>query len=315
MVESPVTLEELLAAVPEEELPANRRQRRSKPRASGLAGCARAQTAYMLDEEPTNFGAEDAEFTAEQGRIMEEPMVRLLERAGLVVNYRQLCIGHEPCSDQHAAGPLNTPYTGHPDGGDLAGPEDRMQGLKWGVEFKHLGRWKYEGLFKNGLEVGAPDYLAQMVLYGSALQWDACLLMAVAQDASSTRSDATTNLRNKDPKTRWAEKEGWNPKFQLVAVDLREYRPLAKMLWNRAEWLGKMAGSIPNSDDVMKVVAREYDPTVTKPKWRMIGGERVQVDEPLFPCGYCEFLERCVDVGQMGERAPLLPFSIGDNPE
>ena len=268
----------------------------------------------MFDEEPTNIGDPDSKFTAEQGRIMEEPMVGLLHRAGLEVRRRQLCIGHEPCSAQHEAGPLNTPFTGHPDGGDLLGPEDRMQGLKWGVEFKHLGRWKYEGLFKKGLEEGAPDYLAQMVLYGTALQWDACLLLATAQDGSSTRSDATINLRNKDPKTRWAEKEGWNPKFQLVAVDIREYRPLAKMLWNRAEWLRKAVASV-GPDDVMKVVAREYDPAVTKPKWRMVDGARVSVEETLFPCGYCEFLERCVEVGQSGERAPLLPFSIGDNPE
>lgn len=293
-------------------LPENEKQARDKPRASGIASCAR-QIAYMMANVPeTNQGAVDSIITTEQGRIMEDLSVELINELGFQVINRQITL------------PADYPLTGHPDGEIVhnyfynahSEPKEMYDlldanGLKWGFEHKHLGRWAYEAVFKRGLEAAEPVYLAQAVAYGDALNWDAVMWVIMAQDASSTRSDATNNLKAKNPAVRWAISPDWNPKYQVFAMDLRPYKQtLAKRIRMRAEWFTKYVTEGKNPDEVI----REYDPDTTD-KNTFTPREDGTVERtvgPGFPCSHCEWLDRCVAAGQGKFGAPELPMNLSN---
>lgn len=269
----------------------NRQQRRLKPRASALASCARQQ-AYDMSATPhdpigtigSNI-AYDADLTAEQGRAFEDLMSRTLETMGVTVADRQIEL------------PEQYPVSGHPDGSLVLPTQVRQSGdvfreLKWGVEFKHLGRYGYLKTIKNGLRKAHPNYILQGGLYGDALGWDAVLFIVSSQDASSIRGEATASLRYKNPHARWAELIDWHPKLHMETLEIREVRsgllPIAKA---RARWLTEWAESGANAS----VVEREYDPTLGQ-----------------FPCTYCPYLSRCIVEGQGSKKAVELPFRQDD---
>lgn len=297
-------------------LPENLPQVRSKARASGIANCARQIAYYMANVPVTDEPREDSSVTTAQGRIMEDLSIDLIERTGKakVVN-RQISL------------PDDYPLTGHPDGElvfdyfynpHMTAPKEEYReldddGLKWGFEHKHPGRWAYEKMFKSGLEQGEPGYLAQAIAYADALGWDAVMWVIMAQDASSTASDATTNLRAKKPEVRWATRPDWNPKYQVYAMDMRPYKQtLAKRIRARGEWFIDWAADEPNPDDVM----REYDAeALTKSTYHAdADGNITRTEGPPFPCSHCPWLQRCLAVGQGSISAPSLPLKVGDLP-
>lgn len=283
------------------ELPENARQKREKPRASGIVNCARQVAWYMADVEATDESHPDTTLTTEGGRMYEDISIKVLEQMGIEVVDRQVSL------------PDDYPVTGHPDGKLIQlVPEsilDRRNpgGLVWGFEHKFLGRWGYEHLFQQGLEASKPEYICQTALYGDALGWDKALFVIVSQDASSTRSDARNNLKAKNPARRWAHDPDWNPKVQLHEVDIRPLKStLIPGLHARANWLSAVVEE--HDEEAGEATAREYDPTVTKEKAYAVDGEILWHEEPEFPCSYCPFLQRCLEVGQQGDFAPTLPF-------
>lgn len=296
MVEPLFTVADLLRAVNGlDDLPENRPQVRTKARASGIANCARQIAYYMTNTPATDPGRPDAKVTTEQGRIMEDLSIAIVEALGFEVVNRQIEL------------PEDYPLTGHPDG-EI--PTD--DGLKWGFEHKHLGRWAYEKVFKVGLERGEPGYLAQSIAYADALGWDAVMMVIMAQDASSTASDATQNLRAKNPAVRWAVRPDWDPKYQVIAMDMRPYKDgLAKRIRQRGEWFINWAEAEPDPD----AVVREYDAeSESKSTYFAEGDKVVRTNGPPFPCSHCPWLQRCLEVGQGTIGPPELPLKVGDEP-
>lgn len=273
-------------------LPENVRQERDRPRASSLAACARQQ-AYMMTgvvEDP--IGTEgsrirhDSALTSEQGRVFEEMMVRTFGTLGVTIEGRQKEL------------PLSYPVSGHPDGemlftSGISGKDDNpLSGYvpqKWGVEFKHLGRYGYLKTIKQGLRKAHPNYILQAALYGDALGWDAVMFVVSSQDASSISGEATASLRYKTPEARWAERIDWHPKLHVETMELVEVQGLLPIAKARARWLSQWK----RLDGIPKFVAREYDPTVDQ-----------------FPCNYCPYLARCKADGEGGDKAPELPFRM-----
>ncbi len=295
----------------------------SKPRASSLGSCARQQ-AYMmagtvhddLGSHEASARAIDGELTAEQGRMFEDLSVKVIEQMGLRVVDRQLCIGHEKCTPQSIQGPVDYPVSGHPDGrlardiGPMGQPMvDRIgeDELIWGWEHKHLGRYAYEKILKEGLMKAEPVFIMQGGMYAHALGWDADLFTIVAQDSASVRGDMTANLRAKNPAVRWATMPGINPKVNIIPIDMRPVKHgLVPMGLNRALWLSKWKTDSGDPKDV----AREYDPTVREMKWVADGeGGRTEVERAPFPCGWCPYLAKCLDAGSGGKAAPALPWT------
>ena len=282
-------------------LPENRPQPHPKPRASGIGSCARQQAYSMAATAVTNVRGNENDLTTEQGRIVDAGVTQpLFKPWGIEVVNTQISL------------PSEFPMTGHPDGelilADSLDPR-LADGLKWGYEHKNLGRWAYETVFKKGFEQGEPSYLCQTISYGMALEWDAAYVVALAQDASSTNSDARTNLKAKNPQERWANKEGWNPKLLVYGVDLRQYYPsLGKRLLQRAEWLTDWW----ENDREPAHVEREADPTNDSRDEYTVqpDGEIIRSSGPEFPCGWCPWLARCLADGAGGKVAPELPFTI-----
>lgn len=278
-------------------LPENAPQARSKPRASAIGACARQNAYMMLNTPVTNEGSDDSVLTAEQGRMFEDISVEVVRNLGYEVVDRQLAL------------PDDYPLSGHPDGrlvpieGDIEAWEKRNG--RWGFEHKHLGRWAYETVWKKGLQRAEPAYVAQTTMYADALGWDKVLYVIVAQDASSTRGDATANLRAKRPSMRWATINGWNPKVQVVALDCAALKHgLGKRLKQRAEWLSKVEAAAE--------VKREYNPEqLSHANYGTENGQVVKTMGPEFPCSYCEWYDRCIKDGSGGREAPALPFSMG----
>lgn len=278
-------------------LPENFVGERDKPRASGLGACAREQGYMMVGMEHDPIGEEgsarqtDQELTAEQGRMFEDLSISVIATMGFEVVDRQLAL------------PDDYPVTGHPDG-RLTGTTD---GLVWGFEHKHLGRWGYEAVLKEGLFAAEPGYVLQSALYGDALGWDAAQFVIVSQDSSSIRSDITANLRAKNPARRWSVYPGIHPKVTVVPVDLRPIKHgLVPAAHERAYWLTdwKLQDGDPAN------IAREFDPTARVLKWVADGdGGREQVEQAPFPCGYCPFLSKCLEDGPGGFAAPALPWT------
>ena len=309
-LQGPLSVEALLAAVkPAFELPENVVQPHLRPRASGLADCARAQaysmTAVVHDaiDVPGSRRGSELELTQEQGRAMEDVLTRLIEHeSGLLVVDRQIAL------------PEDYPVSGHPDGRLVhtgPWPDSTIHvlddGLVWGLDFKHLGRYGYTKTFKQGLEDAHPQYVLQMALYGDALGWDAAQLVIMGQDASAIRGDATANLRAKNPKYRWANQPGWHPKLLLPTLDLRPLKQtLIPVAHGRAKWLTEWR---EQSADPMDV-AREYDPDELTAKVAVVrdNGEVETITTPGFPCSYCPWLQRCRTDGPGGNPAPRLPF-------
>ena len=291
------------------QLPMNAVQTRSRPRASSLGACAREQGYMMAGVEHDPIGAEgsargtDGDLTAEQGRMFEDLSVRIIEGVGLSVVDRQIEL------------PDDYPVSGHPDGRLVQqkpdGQVQHIDGLIWGFEHKHLGRWAYEKIIKVGLFDAEPNYVLQSALYGHALGWDAALFVVVAQDSSSIRGDMTANLRAKNPATRWATGTKVHPKVNIVPVDLRPIKNgLVPMALDRAKWLSNWQ----ETDGDPANIAREYDPTVQESKWVADGnGDRMEVMRQPFPCGWCPWLTKCLEAGGGGNRAPGLPWTLEED--
>ena len=300
MLTPPLTAAQLMGAARDAfMLPENRPRPHPKPRASGIGSCARQQAYSMAGVEVNNGGNNagnpDGEITTEQGRIVDAEITqKLIVANGLQVVNTQISL------------PDEFPMTGHPDG-ELG----VLDGLKWGYEHKQLGRWAYETVFKKGFEEGEPAYLCQTVSYGMALGWDAVYIVCMAQDASSTRSDARQNLSSKNPKVRWANNPDWNPKYQVYGLDLRQYYPtLGQRLIQRAEWLTDWY----NNDGNPANVAREANPESTARDEYVVDakGDITRVPSPPFPCGWCPWMAACLADGNGGKSAPELPFDLMD---
>src|SRR3990167_2225966 len=128
-MELPFTADEFLAAVPATfARPENERQVRARPRASSLAGPARCQWYDMqgYEQETPYAGGPDMPLTQEQGRLVEDIVIAVLEHMGYTITNRQV----ELSSKSFA--------TGHPDGGTLTGP-NIPDDLVVGFECKHYG--------------------------------------------------------------------------------------------------------------------------------------------------------------------------------
>jgi hypothetical protein len=216
----------------------------------------------------------DGKFTQEQGRLAEDITVAGIGASGLVrVVNRQISL------------PDDFFVTGHPDGElEFYVPDqhiwDRLNGdyLKVGFEHKHYGRYAYTKIAKDGLVGGAPDVMAQIVLYGAALGWDACYVVITAQDASGVRFE----LRNKGIKD-------VNPKMMVFMVDLREHYDTIPLLQKRAEWFTNWA--------------------VTDGNPRNVAIEAKKVSMAAFPWGWSSYVSLAMQDGQSGESAPRPPFA------
>lgn len=289
-MELPLSVEQVLRGIhhaPEYSLPENEVQVRTKPRASGLLSDAR-EVAYAMAGFPVSDPPEDRDdrrdgkFTQEQGRLAEDITVAGIGASGLVrVVNRQISL------------PDDFFVTGHPDGEleyyrATAGSGMQMsagwfptndQGLKVGFEHKHYGRYAYTKIAKDGLVGGAPDLMAQIVLYGAALGWDACYVVITAQDASSVRFE----LRNKGIKD-------VNPKMMVFMVDLREHYDTIPLLQKRAEWFTQWATTDGNPRNVA------------------IEAKMSKVTKTAFPWGWSDYVSQAMADGQSGERAPTPPF-------
>ena len=289
-------------------LPENETRRRFKPRASSLNNCARQQAYYMhnvprTNKEEEDKGRRDNKVTAELGRMAEDLSVKTItgiksplvspEADGLAIRNRQISLPDDAC------------VTGHPDGevhqfkrGGTNEPTQYAEELhddkRWGFEHKLFGRYSYLKLFKLGLFKGAPNIIAQVVLYGYYLGWDAVNVVVLSQDASSMRGERTTSLRlhtkGKTPATRkrheWATRKDWNPKVLVYNLPTLStfYDGFIPQLQARA----KALTATTDPDEVI----READPSDSSP----------------FPCNYCDWKDRCIEVGPGSVGIPPTPL-------
>jgi len=289
--------------------------------------------APLPEKEPSG----DADLTAEQGRMAEDLTVALLKTKGIVVANRQIELPPEYPMEGHPDGQLVPEDEASWDdlcvvcgesylGGryEVYGPHDpnepdthRYQPVGWvaelttplndkdgvtGFEHKHLGRYGYETTFKKGFIEGEPGYTAQFVSYGDALKWDTAYVAVMAQDASSTRGDATANLRVKNKSLLWATRPDWNPKLLTFTFRMAQFQGLAGLVRSRAKWFMDWFAKDGDPDQVL----REEDPEALKQKWVAIDGEPTTLMLPTFPCSYCPWYERCVEAGQGKVAAPPL---------
>lgn len=334
MVKLPTVQDFVAASVGAFALDMNAPTERTKPRASGIGDCARKQAYSMRNVGATNGGSRDGALTTEQGRVIEDLSVALVQAASngeLVVANRQIEL------------PEHYLMTGHPDGqivpveaaswddscrtcgadprqnlcspdrtgheyravGWVAPHETTVDGKVVGFEHKHLGRYGFNSIFKEGFAAAEPGYYAQTLSYGDALGWDVVRVVVLAQDSSATQLEATTNLKAAKPKVRWAARDGWHPKLQMIDIDLGPTVNSQKRLRQRAQWLTDTLftkGKDPGQ------VKREADPlTLTKdnPVLQEDGTVEI-VYGPQFPCSHCPWLQRCLDDGEGKLKAPSL---------
>jgi hypothetical protein len=297
----PFSTEEFVDAAYELELDENKRMRRYVPRASSLGGCARKQAYYLMDVDPSNPQRDDdyrrnGVLTTEQGRYIEDlscDVISQIEAPGgahfAVVN-RQVQLPVGSLVSGHPDGELVVNY-GQGDGGSgPVGYGPMPDGMKWGFEHKHLGRYSYMDLFKNGY-ASNKEYWNQLLLYGYYLDWDAVLVCVLAQDQSGIRQEKNEALRrlktSKNPGYyRWAESPTFDTKVQLHAFYLRpHYVASIPRLEERARWLATV--------DRPQGVAREADAIKVNPR-----------GNPAFPCGFCDYADRCIADGPGTEVAP-----------
>ena len=311
----------------------NAPQARSKPRASGIGDCARKQAYSMANAGVTNRKNRDGALTTEQGRVIEDLSVELIRAASngsLVVANRQVELPPDYVMTGHPDGQVvpieaawwdyscrtcgvdgrlslcSPPTNGHAYSavGWQAPLDTRVDGRVVGFEHKHLGRYGFNSIFKAGFAQAEPSYYAQTLSYGDALGWDQVKVIVLAQDSSSTQSDATMNLKYKNPKVRWAHREDWNPKLQIIDIDLRPLPLAQKRIRMRAEWLTNVFESGADPD----TVAREHDPTDLVKDTPVVLADGTIGTEwgPDFPCSHCPWLQRCLDDGNGGKPAPVL---------
>ena len=291
---SPVSRDEILRAFGATfTRPENKRQHAIKPRASSLGHCARQQAYDMCATVPDAIGVTgsrltyDSDLTSEQGRAFEGLMERTLSTMGIDVENSQNELPSTYCVSGHPDGELNlSRYL------ERQSTHNEGDATKWGVEFKHLGRFGYTKTIRQGIRNAHPQYVLQGALYGDALGWDAILYIVSSQDASSIRADAAQSLRYKTPVARWAETlTDWDPKLHVEAVSMKEpdIDALLSIARVRAQWLSDWKVNDGNPAHV----APEYNVSADK-----------------FPCTYCPFLTTCINDGDGGYRAPELPFRM-----
>lgn len=307
------TRDELLAAGSGPNDPANIPSKSAKPRVSGLSKDAREIAYYMAGTTPSDWGALDASWTQEQGRLAEELTISRLGLLGIPVVGRQEGL------------PDDLPVTGHPDGQLISVPDqnvgrlfartiqdyyqehkfqvaetllstlfaDHQATLRFGdhgvvgFENKHFGRYGYEKILKLGLEAAEPEIIAQISLYGYALGWDSCYVAVTSQDASSIRGDMTQNRKVKDRSKMWV-KDDMNPKLSTFVVDLRPYyNSLVPILLRRAEFF-------------VRWMEEDGDPT-------HIAWESTPNPEQ-FPWSYSPYCTLALQDGQGSLVAPGLPW-------
>jgi hypothetical protein len=173
--------------------------------------------------------------------------------------------------------------TGHPDGelefSDYQYPEwaDRDNaGLKWGFEHKMWGRYQLKQVGQHGLMAAAPEVVAQVLLYGYALDWDAVMIVVASQDASSMRFE----YRN--------AKITEHPKLNTYALNLREmYDEYIPYLQRRAEWFTEWYETDGNPAHVA-IEAKDA--------------------KGVFPWGYSEYQSLAIADGPGHLEAPRTPF-------
>jgi len=257
------------------ELPENAIQKHTKPRASGLMGDAR-EIAYMMAGVPLsdpfveNDERVDGKFTQEQGRLAENITADAINASDSIrVVNRQISL------------PEDFFVSGHPDGEVvyLHDEDGLINGLKFGWEHKHLGRYQYKEVVTKGILAGYPDIVAQALLYGHALGWDAAQLNITSQDASSMRVE----LRGKKihPDT-----DG-HPKMLSYALDLRPLYDMIPMLEKRAKWFSDW---MENDGDPARVAVEAKSLT------------------GVFPWGYSEYKSLAIADGPGSLVAPQTPL-------
>lgn len=280
-------------------LPENELFERGKPRASSLASDAR-ELAYMMSATPHDAGKgnrtrPDMRLTAEQGRHMESMSIDIIGSLGFEVVDAQISL------------PDDYFVTGHPDGRFIT-MERKLDpdGLKWGFEHKHPGRFDFIHILQQGgirHKDAAPKWFLQAVLYGYALGWDCVQFVVVAQDASGVMAEANRNASAKKPDFRWGDKvvDGRvNPKVWTEAFDLRPYyRTIVPAAKKRAEWLATWK---ERSGDPRQVQL-EHSP------FEVIGPRGGNHGIP-FPWSHSDWLGAAQRDGQSGFRAPPLPEEL-----
>jgi hypothetical protein len=234
--------------------------------------------------------------TAESGRYMEDLTVDVIE-AGLGYEIR----------DRQIELPPDYFVTGHPDGrlhrkGAADNDHVLEDGCVWGFEHKFMGRFKYLKTFRDGLEAGAPDYLSQTILYGHALGWDKVMAVYLSQDASGLQAEANRALQAKTRTVAnsWPLRDDWNPKVLLFPIDLRPWYTLVPSLNKRADDLARIV-----RDFGLGAVRREGD------------GVQTYTDRGLtklaFPCGYCDFVDRCNADGNGTQVVEPMPAQLSES--
>jgi hypothetical protein len=126
---------------------------------------------------------------------------------------------------------------------------------------------------------GFPDIVAQAILYGDALGWDAAQLNITSQDASSMRFELRGKAVYSDIDS--------HPKMLSYALDLRPLYEMVPMLKARAEWFTRWA-------------EEDGDPSHVAIEARDVKG--------VFPWGYSEYRSLAIADGLGTLVAPKTPL-------
>jgi hypothetical protein len=262
-----------------DERPENVVQKRSKPRASALLSDAR-ECAYMMagipysDPHSDNPERVDGKFTQEQGRLAEDITCAAINTTGTVrVVNRQIELPEDYFVTGHPDGELEFSFPNGHMGRDW---DTTLNGMKWGFEHKMYGRYQLLQIAKQGLFAAAPEAVAQALLYGDALGWDAVMFVIASQDASSMRYEYRAS-RVKE-----------HPKLNVYGLYLRSmYDDYLPMLKARAEWFTDWYENDGNPANVA-IEARDVKGT--------------------FPWGYSEYRSLAIADGPGTLVAPQSPF-------
>lgn len=338
MTELPTVSRMVEASVTAFSLDMNSPQERRLPRASGIGDCARKQGYSMRNVGATNSRARDGGLTQEQGRYIEDLSVELIRAASngeLVVANRQVELPPDFVMTGHPDGQVvprelakwdstcavcgrtlnETVWPCNPDAdghiykavGWTAPLTAEVPGMGVvGFEHKHLNAFGYNNVPKKGFAAAHSGYFAQTLSYGKALGWDKVRVVILAQDSTATVNEYNQNLTAKNPKFKWAQGLAeYNPKLQHIDLDLSQYAFHTKRVLMRAEWLTNVLfeqGKDP------QVIMREGDPETWShdtPVKNEDGTVEI-VFGPEFPCGWCPWLQRCLDDGEGTLQAPQL---------
>jgi hypothetical protein len=300
----PFTAEQFVDAAYSLELDINKTQTHARARASGLGACAREQGYSYSGTPESNPQRADPRrapgvLTTEQGRHVEDLSCGIIDHLpqGLTVVDRQIEV------------PPFYPVSGHPDGRLQStrvgsGHHTLEDGLVWGFEHKHLGRFSYMKTFKLGWEAANAGYMTQLIMYGKALGWDKATVLVLAQDASGTQFEYNNSHYAKKitDNNKWAQRTDWHPKVQLFHVDLRP-------------WYGFFPQLTQRGDQIMKVT-REQGPAAIRREGDGVSHAMFERDpggkgKPVFPCGYCSWVDRCNLYGNGTEGIIPIPPQLG----